>query len=65
MAVNLKRLRESLPVEERSQDRVAASCGIGRATYQRFELKTAMPSLDTLAKLTAYFHVSLDELVKP
>jgi len=62
--VNLTRLREALPLEERSQARVAAACGIGRATYQRFELKTAMPTLDTMVKLAAFFKVPLDELVR-
>ena len=65
LAANLKRLRESLPEIERSQERVAAACGLGRATYQRFELCGAMPTLDTMAKLAAFFKVPLDELVKP
>ena len=57
---NLRRLRGEI-----SQEAVAFGCGIGRATYQRFELKTAAPTLPILCKLADYFNVRLDELVAP
>ena len=60
VAKNLRRLRGDI-----SQDAVAFGCGIGRATYQRFELKTAAPTLPTLQKLAEYFKTTLDDLVRP
>lgn len=56
----LKQLRESRKILQKT---VAEHLGIDRTTYTKYETGKSEPDIQTLIKLSAYFQVSLDELV--
>lgn len=57
--MKLKELREMNKI---SQRKVAYDLGFSPQTYNRYELETSEPNIDTLKKLAKYFNVTLDEL---
>lgn len=58
---NIKLLRKR---KKRSQEDVAQEIKIKRSTYSGYENGTSEPSFDTLVKLSNYFRVSIDKLLK-
>ena len=61
LSSNLKFLRKR---RKRTQDDVAFSLDVPRPTYSGYENKVSFPSLVTLVKLSEYFSVSIDALLK-
>lgn len=57
--MKLKELRESKNLTQRQ---VAKDLGFVSQTYNRYELETSEPNIETLKKIAKYFNVSLDEL---
>jgi len=60
LAVNIKYLREN---RNETQQQIANSIGISRASLIDYEKGKSEPSLSTLKALAKHFHVSLDKLV--
>jgi transcriptional regulator with XRE-family HTH domain len=58
---NLKLLRKRL---KHSQEEVALNIGLTRSSYSGYENGVAEPAIDTLVALSAYFKVTVDELVR-
>ena len=58
---NLKLLRKR---RKRSQEDVAKSLSITRSAYNSYENGVAEPGINLLLKLSDYFHLNLDKLVK-
>jgi transcriptional regulator with XRE-family HTH domain len=58
---NIKLLRKR---KGRTQDDVAVSIGLKRASYTNIENGNALPSLESLVKLSDYFKVAVDTLLK-
>lgn len=61
LSSNLKHLRKR---KRRTQDDVAVAVRVPRPTYSGYENSVASPGLETLVKLSEYFAVSIDSLVK-
>ena len=47
-----------------SQDTLAVALGVSRQSVSKWETDASVPELDKLIKLSEYFEVSLDELIK-
>ena len=47
-----------------SQDTLANALGVSRQSVSKWETDASVPELDKLIKLSEYFEVSLDELIK-
>lgn len=60
-AKNIKLLRTR---KKCSQEETSAALDIPRSTYSGYENETAEPSLATLVKMSKYFNVSIDKLLK-
>lgn len=58
---NIKTLRNR---SKRSQEEVANDLGLTRSTYSGYENGVAQPSLEMLVKLSEYYKVSSDDLIK-
>lgn len=58
---NLKHLRKR---KRRTQDDVANAVRVPRPTYSGYENNVASPGLETLVKLSDYFGVSIDSLIR-
>jgi transcriptional regulator with XRE-family HTH domain len=58
---NIKFLRKR---RKRSQDEVSLALGIKRSTWSTYELGVAQPGIDTLLKISDYFKLSLDTLLR-
>ena len=58
---NIKLLRQR---RGRSQEEVAAGLDIKRSSYSGYENGTAEPSFDLLVRMSEYFKVSIDKLLK-
>jgi transcriptional regulator with XRE-family HTH domain len=61
LASNIKLLRKR---KKRTQDDVATVVGIKRVTFTGIELGNAFPSIEVLIKLSDYFGVSVDSLLR-
>jgi transcriptional regulator with XRE-family HTH domain len=60
-ARNIKLLRKR---RERSQEEVAIALDLKRSTWSGYEIGTAEPSLTVLLKISGYFKVTIDKLLK-
>jgi len=58
---NLKLLRKRKGV---SQEELALDLGLTRSSYSGYENGVAEPNLDTLIKISEYYQISLDKLIK-
>ena len=58
---NLKKLRKKRNV---SQQRVADMNGLTRSSYAGYENGVAEPNISTLVKLSKFFEVTVDGLIK-
>jgi transcriptional regulator with XRE-family HTH domain len=58
---NIKVLRNR---SKRSQEEVAQDLGLTRSTYSGYENGVAQPNLDMLVRLSEYYKVSSDDLIK-
>ena len=47
-----------------SQDTLAVALGVSRQSVSKWETDASVPELDKLIKLSEYFEISLDELIK-
>lgn len=61
LAKNLKELRAKKGV---SQQKVADTIGRSRSNYSAYETRVAEPSIRILIRLSKYFRVSLDKLIR-
>jgi len=61
LSLNLKTLRKR---RNRTQDDVASALNLTRPTYSGYENNVASPGLDVLIKLSEYYKVSTDVLLK-
>ena len=61
LASNIKLLRKR---RKRTQDDVATVIGIKRVTYTGIELGNSFPSIEVLLKLSDYFGISVDSLLR-
>lgn len=59
--LNLKTLRKR---KNRTQDDVSVALGVPRPTYSGYENEVSLPSLETLLKLSDYYAVSVDVLLR-
>lgn len=57
-----KKLRELRKAMCLTQEELAATLGLSRVNYTRYETNKARPDYETLVALADYFDVSLDEL---
>ena len=55
----LKELRKGIGL---TQEQLAATLGLSRVNYTRYETNKARPDYETLVLLADYYDVSLDEL---
>lgn len=58
--MELKRLRN---LTKKTQEEVAKDLNLQKQTYQNYELEKRQPDIDTLIRLSDYYHVTIDELV--
>lgn len=58
---NLKLLRKRKGI---SQEEMASDMGLTRSTYSGYENGVAEPNIETLIKISEYYDISLDKLVK-
>lgn len=58
---NLKRLRKKKAI---SQQRLSDQVGLIRSTYAGYESGVCEPNIRTLIKLSKFFDVTVDELIK-
>lgn len=63
MSTLAERLKSMRAAKEVSQEEVARSLGISRATYANWETSRTAPDPDTLRRLADYFRVSIDSLL--
>lgn len=57
------RIRDVREDSDLSQRKVAEYLGVRQQTYSRYELGEIEPSLESLAKLAALYHTSVDFLI--
>ncbi len=60
LSKNLKKLRHKLGM---SQERLSAIIGIKRPTYSSYEEYRAEPNIKTIIALSAFFKVTIDDLL--
>src|SRR5688500_12004021 len=58
---NLKLLRKRKGV---SQEEIAVDLGLTRSSYSGYENGVAEPNLETIIKISEYYNISLDKLIK-
>lgn len=59
-----ERLRELRIKRNLSQETVARIVGITRSAYSHYEINNRQPVYDTLIKLAAFFHVTIDYIIE-
>ncbi|MUT65404.1 helix-turn-helix domain-containing protein [Paenibacillus sp. NEAU-GSW1] len=59
-----ERLRELRVQRNLSQETVARIIGITRSAYSHYEINNRQPVYDTLIKLAAFFHVTIDYIIE-
>ncbi|MBS5149715.1 MAG: helix-turn-helix domain-containing protein [Butyricicoccus pullicaecorum] len=57
------RLKELRIKHNKTQKELAAFLGIDRTTYTKYETGASEPALETLSRLSAYYHVDIDYLI--
>lgn len=60
LSQNLLTLRKA---NHLTQDQVRVYLNVSRQAYSNYEIGTRMPDLDTLLRLSQFYHVTLDELI--
>jgi|GEM_PF-1141493 len=58
-----EKMKEARTKTRLSQKKIADAIGIPQSTLAKYELGTLQPSLETLAKITIYYHVRADWLL--
>lgn len=57
------RLKELRIQHKKTQKELAAFLGIDRTTYTKYETGASEPALETLGRLSQYYHVDIDYLI--